>query len=142
LAQRIEILDWHHKNGQNQSKTAWHFNLIYPNLKIEQPLVLSWTKEEAKWCELWEQTDHQSVAWTKFAKAESYWIAWTESIPLPTHAQIIFALTKHVWYFVMQLQVADGISGRIQVALSLIHIITSIIAPLITCAENIAIQAH
>ena len=71
MAQRIEILDWHHKNGQNQLKTAWHFNLIYPNLKIEQPLVLSWTKEEAKWRELWEQTDHQSVAWTKFAKAES-----------------------------------------------------------------------
>src|SRR3981189_3950922 len=71
----------------------------------------------------------------------TYWISWTESIPLPTHAQIIFALTKHVWYFVMQLQVADGISGRIQVTLSLIHIITSIIAPLITCATNIAIPA-
>ena len=60
LAQRIEILDWHHKNGQNQSKTAWHFDSIYPNLKIKQPLVSSWTKEEAKWRELWEQTDHQS----------------------------------------------------------------------------------
>src|SRR3981189_85093 len=59
----------------------------------------------------------------------TYWISWTESIPPLTHAQIIFALTKHVWYFIMQLQVADGISGRIQVTLSLIHIITSIIAP-------------
>src|SRR3981189_3129989 len=72
----------------------------------------------------------------------TYWISWTESIPLLTHAQIIFALTKHVWYFVMQLQVDDGIYGRIQVNLSLIHIITSIIAPLITCAKNSAIQAH
>src|ERR1700677_275149 len=70
------------------------------------------------------------------------WTSWTESIPLPTHAQIIFVLTKHVWYSVMQLQVADGISGGIRVTLSLIHITTSIIAPLITCAEHIAIQHH
>jgi hypothetical protein len=60
LAQRIEILDWHHKNGRNQSETACHFDLIYPNLKIKQPLVSSWIKEEAKWCELWEQSNHQS----------------------------------------------------------------------------------
>jgi len=60
LAQCIEILDWYHKNGQNQSKTVQHFNLIYPNLKIKQPLVLAWVKEEAKWHELWEQANHQS----------------------------------------------------------------------------------
>jgi hypothetical protein len=68
LAQRIEILDWHHKNGQNQSKMARHFDLIYPNLKIKQPLVSSWTKEEAKWRELWEQTDHQSDRTAKRAR--------------------------------------------------------------------------
>jgi hypothetical protein len=68
LAQRIEILDWHHKNGQNQSKTARHFDSIYPNLKIKQPLVSSWTKEEAKWRELWEQTDHQSDRTAKRAR--------------------------------------------------------------------------
>ena len=35
LAQHIEILDWHHKNGQNQSEMAHHFDSIYPNLKIK-----------------------------------------------------------------------------------------------------------
>jgi hypothetical protein len=54
LAQHIEILDWHNKNGQNQSRTAQHFDPIYPNLKIKQPLVSSWIKEEAKWRDLWE----------------------------------------------------------------------------------------
>ena len=41
LAQWIEILDWHHKNSQNQLKTAQHFDLIHPNHKIKQPLVSS-----------------------------------------------------------------------------------------------------
>jgi len=63
LAQCIEILDWHHKNGQNQSETACHFDSIYPNLKIKQPLVLSWIREETKWHENWEKSNHQSD-WT------------------------------------------------------------------------------
>ena len=49
LGQRIEILDWHNANGRNQTKTAKHFNTIYPNLNIKQPLVSSWAKDEAKW---------------------------------------------------------------------------------------------
>ncbi|KAG5638030.1 hypothetical protein H0H81_002231 [Sphagnurus paluster] len=36
LTQHIEILDWYHANGRNQTKTAKHFNSIYPNLKIKQ----------------------------------------------------------------------------------------------------------
>jgi hypothetical protein len=68
LAQRIEILDWHHKNGRNQSETARHFDSIYPNLKIKQPLVSSWIKEEAKWRELWEQSNHQSDRIAKRAR--------------------------------------------------------------------------
>jgi Tc5 transposase DNA-binding domain len=68
LAQRIEILDWHHKNGRNQSKTAQHFDPIYPNLKVKQPLVSSWIKEEAKWRDLWEQTNHQSDRTAKRAR--------------------------------------------------------------------------
>jgi len=55
LAQRIEILDWHHKNGKNQSSTARHFAQLYPNLKIKQPLVSAWLKDEAKWCTLGEE---------------------------------------------------------------------------------------
>jgi hypothetical protein len=49
LQQRIEILDWHHSNGAVQRWTAVHFNLIYPNLWIKQPLISSWVKDEAKW---------------------------------------------------------------------------------------------
>jgi ubiquitin-protein ligase len=32
LQQHIEILNWYHWNGKNQSKTAKHFDAIYPNL--------------------------------------------------------------------------------------------------------------
>jgi Tc5 transposase DNA-binding domain len=56
LAQRIEILDWHHQHGGKQIATANHFAPIYPNLKIKQPLVSSWVKDEAKWRAQWEQT--------------------------------------------------------------------------------------
>ena len=59
LAQQIEILDWHNKNGKNQSKTARHFNPIYPNLKIKQPLVSTWVNDETKWREQWEKTNCQ-----------------------------------------------------------------------------------
>jgi hypothetical protein len=51
LAQHIEILDWYHKNGKNQSKTAKHFDAICSNLKMNQPLVSAWVKGEAKWWE-------------------------------------------------------------------------------------------
>jgi hypothetical protein len=60
LEQRIEILDWHHKNGGNQSVTARHFAPIYPNLQIKQPLISSWIKDEAKWRLQWEQTGHRN----------------------------------------------------------------------------------
>ena len=57
LAQRIEILDWHHKNGKNQTATAKHFDPIYPNLKLKQPLVSLWLKHEAGWRNQWAQAD-------------------------------------------------------------------------------------
>jgi hypothetical protein len=40
LAQHIEILDQYHKKGKNQSKMVKHFDAIYPNLKMHQPLVV------------------------------------------------------------------------------------------------------
>ncbi|KAF8229476.1 hypothetical protein L208DRAFT_1073450, partial [Tricholoma matsutake] len=57
LAQRIEVLDWHHANSENQSKTTKHFDRIYPNLKIKQPLVSLWVKDEQKWWEEWAEND-------------------------------------------------------------------------------------
>lgn len=59
LQQRIEILDWHHKNGKNQSATARHFAPKYPNLKLKQPLVSQWVKEEAKIREQWKEVSHE-----------------------------------------------------------------------------------
>jgi hypothetical protein len=35
IAQRIEILNWHHQNSKNQTKTAKHFDPIYPNLRLK-----------------------------------------------------------------------------------------------------------
>jgi hypothetical protein len=51
LEQRIEILNWHHANGKNQSKTAKHFDGIYPNLQLKQPRISTWCKNEEKWRE-------------------------------------------------------------------------------------------
>jgi len=49
LAQHIEILDWFHANGENQSKTACNFDPVYPNLKLKQPIISEWVKDEQKW---------------------------------------------------------------------------------------------
>ena len=37
-----------------------HFDPIHPNLLINQPLVSSWLKDEAKWREEWAKTNHKS----------------------------------------------------------------------------------
>jgi len=65
LAERIEILDWYHANGKNQTKTAKNFDPIYPNLRIKQPLVSAWVHEEAKWQEEWA---HSASGGTQAAK--------------------------------------------------------------------------
>jgi hypothetical protein len=62
LQQHIEILNWYHQNGKNQSKTAKHFDPIYPNLRIKQPLISSWLKDEAKWWEEWENNTGSHAA--------------------------------------------------------------------------------
>ncbi len=56
IKQQIEILNWHHANGKNQSKTAKHFDPIYPNLTLKQPLLSKWLKEKSKWRAQWEDT--------------------------------------------------------------------------------------
>ncbi len=68
LEQRIEILDWYHKNKKNQSKTAEHFTPIYPNLQIKQPRISKWVKNEAKIREQWEQANHKSDRTAKRAR--------------------------------------------------------------------------
>lgn len=54
IYQRVEILDWYHANGENQSLTARHFDKIYPNLHLKQPIISSWVKNEPKWCTMYE----------------------------------------------------------------------------------------
>ena len=46
--QKVEVLNWYEKNGENQTATAKHFASIYPDLRIKQPLVSSWVKEKEK----------------------------------------------------------------------------------------------
>ncbi|KAF7347008.1 DDE-domain-containing protein [Mycena venus] len=48
LAQKIEILDWYHANGQKQGATAKHWAPIYPNLRLKQPKISDWVRNEAK----------------------------------------------------------------------------------------------
>jgi hypothetical protein len=49
LEQRIEILDWHHSNGGNQTKTAKEFAPKYPNLRLKQPKIAEWVKNEPRY---------------------------------------------------------------------------------------------
>ncbi len=44
-----------------QTKTAKHFDKKYPNLKITQPLVSAWVKNEAKTMEAYEKAG--SAGW-------------------------------------------------------------------------------
>ncbi|KIJ90741.1 hypothetical protein K443DRAFT_116166 [Laccaria amethystina LaAM-08-1] len=60
LEQRIQILDWHHKHGKSQSATAKHFNPLYPNLQLKQPLISSWLKHKAEWHVQWAQVGRAS----------------------------------------------------------------------------------
>jgi hypothetical protein len=62
LEQRIEIINWHNANGKNQSKTARHFNPIYPNLKIKQPLIHSWVTHQDKWQREWAEAQARGAA--------------------------------------------------------------------------------
>ena len=67
LAQRNEVLDWYHANGKNQSKTAKHFESVYPNIMIKQPLVSAWVKNEKKWWDDMERGSQDSRANVKRA---------------------------------------------------------------------------
>lgn len=56
LAQRIEILNWHHASERkNQTQTAKHWVEIYPELKLKQHRVSRWLQQEAKWRAEWAE---------------------------------------------------------------------------------------
>ena len=54
LAQRIEILNWHHEQKKSQRETATYFNTKYPSLQLKQPIISAWLKDEEKWRQQWE----------------------------------------------------------------------------------------
>lgn len=56
LEQRIEILDWYRTSGKTQDETAEHFDKIYPNLKIKQPLVSAWAGQEESLRDRWARS--------------------------------------------------------------------------------------
>ena len=68
LKQCIEILDWYHKNGENQSATAKHFDKKYPNLNIKQPLVSKWVSKEEYWRKQWDGSGGESARQAKCVK--------------------------------------------------------------------------
>ena len=66
LGQHIQILDWHHANGNNQSKTAAHFGNLW-KMQLKQPLVSKWVKNEQYWRELCakEGGRQQKIKWIR-----------------------------------------------------------------------------
>jgi len=58
IAQRIEILNWYHEHSspkKSQVKTAAHFNKIYLNLRLKQPIISDWIQNEVKWWKEWAE---------------------------------------------------------------------------------------
>jgi Tc5 transposase DNA-binding domain len=119
LAQQIEILDWHHKSlEKNQTKTAAHWNEIYPNLCLKQPIISAWLKDEQKWQAQWaaaedkgltarmkqeKQTEHPEVTemlelWVAKAMSEGVkvmgevlrqkWIWFADLVGVPENEQL------------------------------------------------------
>ncbi|KAI7949502.1 hypothetical protein MJO28_008323 [Puccinia striiformis f. sp. tritici] len=78
MAQKIEVLDWYDKNGKNQTKTAKHFNEIYPEIGFKQPLISAWVAD----CDrIREQADssashYKRVRITKFPQIEEMLDQW------------------------------------------------------------------
>lgn len=65
IAQRIEILDWYHEHScptKSQVKTAAHFDKIYPNLRLKQPIISDWIRNEAKWRKEWAEQQSSGKA--------------------------------------------------------------------------------
>lgn len=46
FGQKLEILDWHHANGSNQTKSVLNFKPKYPELNLSQPVISRWLKNE------------------------------------------------------------------------------------------------
>ena len=121
LAQRIKILDWYQKTKQSQVKTAAHFDKIYPNLKLKQPIISDWIKNERMWRERWaadqaigregqvkqaKQTEHPMVT-----KMLELWVAMAMQDGVRLTGEVI----QQKWTHFAD---AEGIPGDEQLQLS------------------------
>lgn len=95
LAERIKVLDWHHKNGKNPSKTTKHFETSFPGTVTKQPLVSSWVKDEAILQEKYKsgvglnikrnnETEHPQVT-----KALQTWVQQADMAGVPLSGDVI-----------------------------------------------------
>ena len=56
-------MDWHNATiEKNQTKTAAHWDQIYPNLQLKQPTISPWLKEEKKWRTQWAEVGNKGLA--------------------------------------------------------------------------------
>lgn len=119
LADRIKVLDWYHKNGKNQTKTARHFENSFSGTVIKQPLVSSWVKDEVTLQEKYKsgvglhikrnnETEHPQVT-----EALQTWVQQADMAGVPLSGDVIrqkwrcfailFKVPKSEW-----LQLSEG----------------------------------
>lgn len=57
LEQRIEVLDWFHKNKKSQGATAKYFDTLpgFRDLQLKQPIISQWLKDESMWRARWAE---------------------------------------------------------------------------------------
>lgn len=87
LAEKIQVLDWHHANGRNQGKTAAHFNEReheFWGVPMDQPKVSSWLKQEQTLRDTFNSDSRagkmRSAREVKCPKLEEALAAWVQSL--------------------------------------------------------------
>jgi len=101
LAQWIKILDWHHASiTKNQTKKMAHWDQIYPNLWLKQPIISAWLKEEEKWQAQWAEVESKGQAgrskWVKqtehpeLNKMLELWVAKAMADNVPVNGEILW----------------------------------------------------
>ncbi|KNE99857.1 hypothetical protein PSTG_06945 [Puccinia striiformis f. sp. tritici PST-78] len=94
-AEKVQVLDWHHKNGTDQTKTCEHFKNIFHQLRIKKPLLSKWLKAKDSICEKHQQSSHnatkqiQTVSYPKVEAALSEWMTQAIHYGLPVSGEIL-----------------------------------------------------
>jgi hypothetical protein len=47
---------------KNQTKTAEHWDEVYPSLRLKQPVISAWLKDEEKWRSQWVEAESKGQA--------------------------------------------------------------------------------